>query len=247
MLNAAFEEIKRTFAVDPFTVSAFFACLAPPEVQAERGKRFQTEVASGMPNCHRLLEVREPVRIVRPEIGPPILFVLLDELGEIIQVGRHWKDGRTVPCDCPVPCGSYRIDYFMRALRLSSIDSAGCHVWEPVVFCLTDQAMRTLENQIQEKGFPNVIAGTKARFHRHGNSNQGRIVVREVDRAVINTPVNISVSNVLALRRISGFEPLFNNGHRPHERPGGSDSGEMTIAPARSRNDKPRIPKGTRG
>jgi len=197
-----------------------------------------------MPNCHRLLEVREPVRIVRPEVGPPILFVLLDELGEIIQIGRHWKDGRTVPCDCPQPCGSYRLDYFMRALRLSSIDSAGCHVWEPVVFCLTDQAMRTLENLIQEKGFPNVIAGTKARFNRAGHSNQGRIVIREVDRANVNRPVNISVRNVLTLRRIDGFHPLYDSQSGSDDGHGGSDDSQV-IPPARSREEKPRVPLGT--
>lgn len=198
-----------------------------------------------MPNCHRVLEVREPVRIVRPEMGPPILFVLLDEIGEIVQLGRHWKDGRTVPCDCASPCGSFRLDYFMRALRLSSIDSAGCHVWEPVVFHLTDQAMRTLENQIQEKGFPNLIAGTKARFNRAGNSNQGRIVIREVDRAVINRPVNISVRAVLTLRRIDGFHPLFADDAGHDAGHGGPDDSQV-IPPARSRADKPRVPLGKR-
>jgi len=196
-----------------------------------------------MPRTHRVLEVREPVRIVRPEIGPPILYVLLDDLPEIVQVGRHYKDGRTSPCDCPEPCGSFRTDYFMRALRLATVDPSGCHHWEPVVFHLTDQAIRTIETQSQTAGLIGGIAGVKARFNRIGTNANGRIQVREVDRAVIKTDLRFSVANVLTLRRVEGFHPLYNqsridtNGHE-------EVNTEQVIAPARSRDDKPRVPKG---
>jgi len=199
-----------------------------------------------MPERHRVLEVREPVRIVRPEIGHPILYVLLDDLPDVLQVGRHYKDGRTLPCDCEQPCGSFRTDYFMRALRLATIDPAGCHHWEPVVFHLTDQAIRTIETTAQTKGLIGGLAGVKARFNRVGSSANGRIQVREIDRAVIRSDVKFSVANVLTLRRVEGFQPLYKQtvadttGHE-------SINAEQVIAPARSRNEKPRLPKGSRG
>jgi len=196
-----------------------------------------------MPTSHRVLEVREPVRIVRPELGHPILFVIVDDIGEVVQIARHWADGRTVPCDCPAPCGSYRLDYFMRALRLATIDPSGCHHWEPVVFHLTDQAIRTIETQAQTAGLIGGIAGIKARFNRIGSSANGRIQVREVDRAVIKTDLRFSVPTVLTLRRVEGFHPLYNQGRTDTT---GHEEGntEQVIAPARSRDDKPRVSKG---
>jgi len=74
-----------------------------------------------MPNEHSVLAVREPVRIVRPEMGPPILYVLLYDIEQVVKIGRHYKDGRTSPCECDPPCGSYRLDYFMRALVVSRV------------------------------------------------------------------------------------------------------------------------------
>jgi len=196
-----------------------------------------------MPEKHRVLEVREPVRIVRPEVGPPVLFVILDDLEQVVQVGRHYKDGRTSPCDCPEPCGSFRQDYFMRALRLATIDPTGCHHWEPVVFHLTDQAIRTIETTIQTKGIIGGLAGTRARFNRIGSSANGRIQVREVDRAIIKSEVSISVPTVLTLRRVEGFHPLYTQsvidlaGRE-------SINAEQVMTPARARSDKPRLPKG---
>lgn len=189
-----------------------------------------------MPQSHRVLEVREPVRIVRPEVGPPILYVMLDDIEEIVQVGRHFRDNRTVPCDCVVPCDSFRLDYFLRALRLATIDPSGCHHWEPVVLHLTDQAIRTVETLSQTAGLIGGLAGTKCRFNRVGSAANGRIQVREVDRAIIRTDLRFTVATVLTLRRVEGFIPLY---HKHN-----TDQAEV---PARTRNDKPRVPKGTRG
>jgi len=245
MPNGAFNNILRQKNHESLSVSAFFACSAPPGRQAGRGKRLQKGSADVMPTLHRVLEVREPVRIVRPEVGPPILYVLLDDIEQIVQVGRHYRDGRTCPCDCDAPCDSFRLDYFMRALRLSTIDPSGCHHWEPVVLHLTDQAIRTVETQVQTRGLIGGLAGVKARFNRKGSSSNGRIEVREVDRAVISTPVRVSVRNVLTLRRVEGFSPLYETKHRqsalelPNE--------DQIVPPARSRNDKPRVPLGKRG
>jgi len=231
----------------PFaTVSAFFACSAPPEVQAGRGKRLQKGRADGMPNEHSVLAVREPVRIVRPEVGPPVLYVILDDIEQVVKIGRHYKDGRTSPCECDPPCGSYRLDYFMRALRLSTIDPGGCHHWEPVVFQLTDQSIRSLETILQEKALGAGLAGVRARFSRRGSHSNGRIEVREVDRARIKSRVDVSVRTVLTLRRVEGFTPLF---HQVDTN--GKESTlvetEQVIPPARSRDDKPRVPLGKRG
>lgn len=189
-----------------------------------------------MPQSHRVLEVREPVRIVRPELGPPILFVIIDHIEEVVQIARHWADGRTVPCDCPSPCGSYRLDYFMRALRLATIDPSGCHHWEPVVLQLTDQAVRTIETQSQTAGLIGGLAGTRCRLNRIGSSANGRIQVREVDRAIIRTDLKFSVTAVLMLRRVEGFAPLYQQ-----------HNVDQVETPARTREEKPRVPKGTRG
>jgi len=196
-----------------------------------------------MPQTHRVLEVREPVRIVRPELGPPILFVILDDIEQVVEVGRHYKDGRTSPCDCPEPCGSFRLDFFMRALRLSTIDASGCHHWEPVVLHLTDQSLRTIETQCQTKGILGGLAGIRARFNRRGNNANGRIEVREVDRANVKSRVEFSVRTVLQLRRVEGFHPLY---AAKRIDPGAAEppGQDQVIPPARSRDDKPRVPKG---
>lgn len=198
-----------------------------------------------MPQCHRVLDVREPVRIVRPEIGPPVLFVLLDDIEQIVQVGRHFRDGHTCPCDCDSPCDSFRLDYFMRALRLTTIDPSGCHHWEPVVFHLTDQAIRTIETQVQTRGLIGGLAGVKARFNRRGSNSNGRIEVREVDRAIISSPVAVNVRTVLTLRRVAGFNPLYATKHAG--RPSSDEPDDQVIPPARSRSEKPRVPLGKRG
>lgn len=197
-----------------------------------------------MPQSHRVLEVRDPVRIVRPEVGPPILFVLLDDVDQIVQVGRHYRDGRTCPCDCDAPCESYRLDYFMRALRLATVDPSGCHHWEPVVLHLTDQAIRTIETQMQTRGLIGGLAGVKVRLNRKGSNANGRIEVREVDRAVITSRVDFSVRTVLTLRRVEGFHPLYDAKHKPLAKTLPNE--DQTVPPARSRNDKPRVPLGTR-
>lgn len=196
-----------------------------------------------MPERHRVLEVREPVRIVRPEVGPPILYVLLDDLPDVVQCGRHYKDGRTSPCDCPEPCGSFRTDYFMRALRLATVDASGCAHWEPVVFHLTDQAIRTIETTAQTQGIIGGLAGIKARFNRLGSNSNGRIQVKEIDRAVIRTELRFSVANVLTLRRVEGFHPLYSQTQVKLIEPKTINEDQI-IPPARSRDDKPRVPKG---
>ena len=189
-----------------------------------------------MSSQHRVLEVREPVRILRPELGPPILFVLLDDIDAAVQIGRHWADGRTVPCDCAEPCESYRLDYFVRALRLATIDPTNRHHWEPCVLQLTDQAIRSVETQSQLAGLIGGLAGTRCRLNRIGTTANGRIVVREVDRAIIRTDLRFSVAAVLTLRRVPGFAPLYQQHNT-----------DQVETPARSRNDKPHMPKGTRG
>ena len=189
-----------------------------------------------MPDSHRVLEVREPVRIVRAEVGPPILYVVVDDIAETVQIGRHYRDGRTMPCDCVEPCESYRLDYFVRALRLVTIDARRVHQWEPVVLHLTDQAIRTIETQSQLAGLIGGLAGTRCRLSRIGTASNGRIVVREVDRAIIRTDLRFTVAAVLMLRRVPGFAPLYVQ-----------QNTDQVETPARTRNDKPREPKGTRG
>jgi hypothetical protein len=198
-----------------------------------------------MPVSHRILEVRAPVRVVRPEVGPPICYVILDDIEQTVQIGRHYRDGRTIPCDCSEPCDSYRLDYFMRALRLASVDAGRCHHWEPVVLHLTDQAVRSIETLSQTAGLIGGLAGTKCRLNRVGNTLNGRIQVKEVDRAVIKSDPGFSVATVLTLRRVPGFYPLYERHNT-----------DQVDVPARTRSDrplldhfgerisKPRVPKG---
>jgi len=89
---------------------------------------------------------------------------------------------------------------------------------------------------MQTAGILGGLAGILCRINRIGSSNNGRIQVRELTR--INNPpeTRTMVRTVLAMRRVEGFAPLFE--------PRIDDQADT---PARSRNDKPRVPKGTRG
>lgn len=198
----------------------------------------------------RLVDVRPPERIVRAEVGGPVKYCILEDVDRFIQIRQHYREGKCTVCDCDGVCPyAPRYDWFLRAVRLASTDN-GTNWWEPVVLCLTDQALRSLEQQCQIKGILGGLCGVVCRLQRHGNAANGRVVVSEVSRTNSPPTTNTSTRAVLLQRRVAGHSPLYDAKPEPIGRgpvPEPAENDRDSIPPARSRNEKPRVPKGTRG
>jgi len=212
--------------------------LRPASGEAGRSRRLQRAIAMTVPTSKdRVIEVRPPERIVRAEPGPRRLFILMGEKESCVEVVRHWKDGQTVPCDCEGPCPTARNDWFAPALLLHHVTSDTTRWWEPVVLHMTDDAVRRLEAAVQIAGVMPGLTGLMFRLGREGSSKQSRIIVTEVSKIGHPPTYHTSVGTVLAMRRVAGYTPLFQS------RPGPAEE-DQVIPPARSRADKPRVPKG---
>lgn len=156
------------------------------------------------------------------------------------QVRRHWNEeyGRTEPCSCTPPCRTSREDYFTGAHLLRHTDVDGTRHWEPVVLHATEQTVRSIYSQCRMRGDDGDLCGLLVCLHRTGGDN-GRVTVDGILRVPDRERQRIDVDACLLSRLhiTSGFfgKRLDDEEEEPEV---------QTIPPARSRDDKPRVPKG---
>jgi hypothetical protein len=189
----------------------------------------------------RILKPQHPVRIVRPD-QERRKWLITSLPAERIQVRRHWNKERaaTEVCECEPACQSMREDYFTGALMFLPGDDPNEQVMEQVVLHLTEQTVRSCYTLLRMHRDDGDLAGVVACLQRVGGGS-GRVSVVTCERAVLtdNRP-RIDVAAVVQARlRLSTdfFGKKFDDDtDAPHI--------NAVVPPARSRSDKPRIPKG---
>jgi len=189
----------------------------------------------------RILPSPHPVRIARPD-NLKRSFLIIGQPLERIQVRRHWnrEAGKTEACTCEPMCPSGREDYFTAALQMLPGASEGERVWEPVVLHLTETTVRGIYLTMRARRDDGDLRGMLVILQRVGGGS-GRVTVVTASRAVLtDARPRIDVAGVVAARlRITTdfFGMRFDENQEPA-------SANNVIPPARSRDDKPRVPKG---
>jgi len=189
----------------------------------------------------RILPAMHPVRITRPD-NTQRKWLVTSTPVERIQVRRHWNKERgcTEVCTCEPSCDSMREDYFTGALLFIPGGQEGEQVFEQVVLHCTEQTVRSAYTSMRTHRDDGDLAGAILCLQRVGGGS-GRVCVVSTSRSVLtdNRP-RIDVAGVVASRlRITTdfFGMKFDEAKEPA-------SANNVIPPARSRDDKPRVPKG---
>lgn len=189
------------------------------------------------------LEVRaDGTRIVRHSPGgQPLLvpgphkieFLWLSSLDEIVLLRRHWNTNAeaTEPCLCEPRCGSSRVDRLVAALLRTNHDT-----WEERLLILPEEGWRSFERSwlLQPEKQPDT-SGARCHLQRVGPKRNGRTTCIPLDW-VKNCPSGFSVV-IAAREQLHVAADFFGRGD--------DELAEEKIElPARTRQDKPRVPLG---
>jgi len=199
--------------------------------------RFSTARDHILPGMHPLM-IERPQPMVRT-------FIITSPITQRVQVRRHWNEesGRTEPCRCEPPCGTMREDYFTGALMLKHTDPDGTRHWEQVVLHLTETTVRSIYAVIQMRGDKGDLQHLAIQLKRVGNAN-GRVTVTSWVRMPAKDRPGIDVAGVI-LKRLHIATNMFSE--KIDHDTDAPEPTEQTETPARTREEKPRVPKGTRG
>jgi len=189
----------------------------------------------------RILRAQHPVRIVRPD-GERRKWLITSLPAERVQVRRQWNKDRscTEVCECEPACQSMREDYFTGALMFLPGGDPGEQVMEQVVLHCTEQTVRSAYTLLRMHRDDGDLAGVVLCLQRVGGGS-GRVTVITCERAVLtDARPRIDVGAVVQARlRMSTdfFGKKFDADDEP-------PSVNAVIPPLRSREEKPRVPKG---
>jgi len=189
----------------------------------------------------RILKPMHPVRIVRPD-QERRKWLITSLATERLQVRRHWNKERacTEVCECEPSCQSMREDYFTGALMFLPGGDPSEQVMEQVVLHCTEQTVRSAYTTLRMHRDDGDLAGVVLCLQRVGGGS-GRVTVIACERAVLTDQrPRIDVSGVVAARLRLSTDFFGKRFDADEDLP----SVNAVIPPARSRNDKPRIPKG---
>lgn len=189
----------------------------------------------------RILQAFHPLRIMRPD-NVRRKWIVTSLATERVQVRRHWNKelGCTEVCQCEPACQTCRDDYFTGALYLMQVGENNEQSAEQVVLHCTEQTVRSAYNLMRMRRDDGDLAGTLLCLQRVGGGN-GRVSVVSVERARLtdSRPV-IDVAGVVQARLRLSTDFFGRRFDADEEHP----SLNQAMVPARTRDDKPRVPKG---
>jgi len=189
----------------------------------------------------RIEDRADGAKIMRPGTGKQRLLVasthqaelvIVCQASEVVSCRRHYDESlrKTVPCDCVGPCYSQRLDRF-----LGVIYRAGPTIWDERVLCLPAMGWGSLQTTAVARGFdPNDILGYRCVLRRMGGAANGRTTCEVQDRVKI-IPAGFDL--LAGVRNCTG---IATNLWRDWD----GDAFPQAIPPARTRQEKPRVPLG---
>jgi len=189
----------------------------------------------------RVLPAMHPVRIMRPDNQRRKWFITSLPT-ERISVKRHWNKelSCTEACTCEPACMSSRDDYFTGALFLIAGGHVDEQVVEQVVLHCTEQTVRSAYTLLRTRGDDGDLAGCLLCLQRVGGGN-GRVQVVSIERGILtDSRPRIDVAGVVLSRMRLTADFFGRRFDADEEHP----SLNQIVPPARSRDDKPRVPKG---
>lgn len=167
-------------------------------------------------------------------VGREVIFLSSEE--EVVLLRRHWNSefNATMPCLCTPKCASSRVDRSIMAIVRTGPES-----WEHVLVVLAEDGFASLERSaLAMFGKWQGLRGLHAIIKRTGTAKNGRLAcsVNGFFRGPLLPPKDILDACRRILRVSADF---FGRGLEEVDR-----SEETISVPLRSREDKPRVPKG---
>lgn len=154
---------------------------------------------------------------------------------KLVSIQRHWnkESNTTEVCRCNPLCPSSRTDTFA-----SVLEWVGPLTYEQRIWCASEQAMAMLWRLAFLKGLGKEVQGMRIRARRHGDRQNGRVLVEYLGNVHIKSE-GFDVPYAV-LKTLGIAEDFF--GTVPMEPT--VPNVDQVVTPARARTEKPRVSKG---
>jgi len=199
---------------------------------------------------------RPPVKVICPHGHPPICrpsmsqqyCIALTPFADLIKVARHWDRDlkQTVLCTCEGGCHSRREDYF--AAGLAKLPAEGMQ-FAVVTLQFTPANLSTLEIGMRSAGHDWETKGMGFTWIRRGKDPNSPAIVmfKQLHQVGAEHGFDLAAAILYHLRIATDFFSKTASESLAVTGAPAQLNGDQVIAPIRSRNDKPRVPKGSRG
>jgi len=192
-------------------------------------------------------------RIIRPHGHPPICrpsmsqqyIICLTPFEKLVKIARHWDRElkQTVLCECPGGCHSRREDWF--ACGLAKLPAEG-QQFAVVTLQFTPANLSTLEIGMRSAGHQWNTRGMGFTWMRRGKDANSPAIVqfKMIHQVGTDDYCDVPAAVLYHLRIATDFFSRTTSENSTEDSTQATINSDLTIPPARSRNDKPRVPLG---